>query len=103
MSNSVKVTLYAVLVLLASISGYFALTNFGRMMARAGERHSDLEQIEPERKPADDATADTNASATAAPSAATNAAATGPTNAPENTPTNITTSVSTNTAVTNAP
>jgi TolA-binding protein len=69
MSNSVKVTLYAVLVFLASISGYFALSSFGKMMSRAGERNSDLEQIEPERKPADAAveTADTtptNAAAT---------------------------------------
>ena len=64
MSNSLKVTLYAVLVLLASISGYFALSNFGRIMSRAGERHSDLEQVEPERKPADSPTETTETAAT---------------------------------------
>lgn len=52
MSNQVKIVLYVVLVLLASISGYYALTNFGRMMDRAGNRTSELEQIEPETKPA---------------------------------------------------
>ena len=51
MSNSFKVTLYALLALLAGLSGYFALTNFRNMMAHAGERNSALEQIEPERKP----------------------------------------------------
>jgi TolA-binding protein len=51
MSNSFKVTLYALLVLLAGLSGYFALTSFRNMMAHAGERNSALEQIEPERKP----------------------------------------------------
>jgi len=50
MSNSVKVALYALLALLAGISGYFALTNFGHLMAKSGERGSELEQIEPERK-----------------------------------------------------
>lgn len=52
MSSSVKVTLYALLVLIASVSGYFALTTFGAMMSRAGERTSELESIEPERRPA---------------------------------------------------
>lgn len=52
MSNQVKIILYVVLVLLASISGYYALTNFGRMMDRAGNRASELEQIEPETRPA---------------------------------------------------
>jgi TolA-binding protein len=68
MSNSFKVTLYALLVLLAGTSGYFALTNFRNMMARAGERNSALEQIEPERKsPAESDTAEatsTNAALT---------------------------------------
>ena len=50
MSNQVKIILYVVLVLLASISGYYALTNFGRMMDRAGNRTSALEEVEPERK-----------------------------------------------------
>jgi TolA-binding protein len=54
MSNSVKIALYVALALVASVSGYFALTNFGRMMARAGQRNSELEQIEPERKPPPD-------------------------------------------------
>ncbi len=75
MSNPVKVILYAVLVLLASVSGYFALTNFGRMMDRATNRNSDLEQIEPERKPAADSTAD-NSSSALADSGTTNSATT---------------------------
>jgi TolA-binding protein len=74
MSNSLKVSLYAVLILIASVSGYFALVNFGRMMARAGDRHSELEQIEPERRPASETTdsgsttnlTDTNTAAAAA-------------------------------------
>jgi hypothetical protein len=64
MSNSVKVTLYAVLVLLASVSGYFALSNFGRIMSRAGERNSDLEQVDPERKPAETVAETTDTTAT---------------------------------------
>src|SRR5688500_4945977 len=51
MSNQVKIILYVVLVLLASISGYYALTNFGRMMDRAGNRNAALEEVEPETKP----------------------------------------------------
>ena len=51
MSAQFKIILYVLLVIIASISGYYALTNFGRMMDRAGNRNSDLEQIEPERKP----------------------------------------------------
>ena len=72
MSNSLKVTLYAVLILVASISGYFALTSFGDMMARAGDRTSELEQIEPERKAATESaeSATTNAIDTNAISAA---------------------------------
>ncbi|MBI1195922.1 MAG: hypothetical protein GC138_08755 [Gammaproteobacteria bacterium] len=46
-----KILLYALLAVLASISGYFALTNFGRLMERSGNRHSDLERIEPIRAP----------------------------------------------------
>ncbi len=69
MSNSFKVTLYALLVFLAGLSGYFALTSFRSVMAHAGERHSDLEQIEPERKTPAEAenpaeTTSTNAAAT---------------------------------------
>ena len=51
MSNQIRIPLYIVLVLLAGISGYFALTNFGKMMDRAADRTSALEQIEPETKP----------------------------------------------------
>jgi len=96
MSNSVKVTLYALLVLLAGISGYFALSNFGLLMSRAAERHSDLEQIEPERRPPTESTE--NAAATSTP--ATNiAAAPGGTNESS---TNIVAAVTNVTAVTNA-
>ncbi|HEX7860150.1 MAG TPA: tetratricopeptide repeat protein [Verrucomicrobiae bacterium] len=56
MSAPFKIILYVVLVILASISGYYAMTNFGRMMDRAGDRHSDLEQIEPEAKPSTEVT-----------------------------------------------
>lgn len=51
MSNQFKIILYVLLAIIAGVSGYFALTNFGRMMDRAGNRTSELEQIEPERKP----------------------------------------------------
>src|SRR5688572_21542988 len=51
MSAPFKIILYVLLVIIAGISGYYALTNFGRMMDRAGNRTSDLEQIEPDRKP----------------------------------------------------
>jgi TolA-binding protein len=51
MSAPFKIILYVLLVIVAGISGYYALTNFGRMMDRAGNRTSELEQIEPERKP----------------------------------------------------
>ena len=54
MSNQVKIILYVVLVLLASISGYYAMTNFGRMMDRAGNRGAELEQVDPEIKPAEE-------------------------------------------------
>jgi TolA-binding protein len=50
MNHPVKIILYVVLILLASISGYYAFTNFGRMMDRAANRTSELEQIEPEKK-----------------------------------------------------
>ena len=52
MSAQFKIILYVLLVIIAGISGYYALTNFGRMMDRAGNRTSELEQIEPEPKPA---------------------------------------------------
>ncbi len=86
MSSPVKLTLYLVLAVLAGVSGYFALSNFSRMMARAGERTSDLELVEPERKPAEGTDADaasTNAAAdlTATNAAVTNLAATVTTNA----------------------
>jgi TolA-binding protein len=71
MNNRIRIPLYIVLVILASISGYYALTNFGRMMDRAADRNEGVDQIEPERKPAAEepgptpmATADTNAAAT---------------------------------------
>ena len=51
MSAPFKIILYVLLVIIAGISGYYALTNFGRLMDRAGNRNSELEQIEPERKP----------------------------------------------------
>lgn len=64
MNSSVKLALYILLAVLAGISGYYALANFGRLMERSGERHSALEQIEPERPiPADTAPAETNAAA----------------------------------------
>ena len=72
MSNSVKVALYVVLVILAGVSGYFDLTNFGRLMDRAGNRTSELEQNEPERKPEEAAP-----EATPAPEPATNRVAPG--------------------------
>src|SRR5688500_2303609 len=50
MNHPVKIILYVVLILLGSISGYYAFTNFGRMMDRAANRTSELEQIEPEKK-----------------------------------------------------
>ena len=51
MSAPFKIILYVLLVIIAGVSGYYALTNFGRIMDRAGNRTSELEQIEPERKP----------------------------------------------------
>ena len=79
MSTQFKIILYVVLVILASISGYYALTNFGRMMDRAGDRHSDLEQIEAEPKPSTEVTPETtpptNAAATATQTTDTNVAA----------------------------
>ena len=51
MSAQFKIILYVLLVIIAGISGYYALTNFGRTMDRAGNRTSELEQIDPERKP----------------------------------------------------
>ena len=64
MTNPVKVVLYAVLVLLAGISGYFALTSFGQLMSRAGDRMSELERIEPERKIPADSTPEQSSAAT---------------------------------------
>jgi TolA-binding protein len=66
MSNHVKIALYIVLVLVAGISGYYALTNFGQMMDRAADRNTGIDQIEPERKlPSEttEAVAATNAAA----------------------------------------
>jgi hypothetical protein len=64
MSNSAKVPLYIVLVILASISGYFAYESFGTLMSRSANRNSELEQIEPERQAPADNTA-TNQPSTA--------------------------------------
>ena len=52
MSNRIKIPLYIALALLAGISGYFAFSNFGKMMDRASERHSGIDQIEPNHTPA---------------------------------------------------
>lgn len=83
MSNHLKISMYVLLVIIAGISGYYALTNFGRMMDRAGDRTSDLEQIEPERKPAvEQPVLDPAATNTAAATTnATNIAGNAPTNA----------------------
>lgn len=79
MSNQVKIVLYVVLILVASVSGYYAFTNFGRMMDRAGDRTSELEQIEPEKKaseePAPEATPPPTNSAATNAAAGTNVAA----------------------------
>lgn len=72
MSNPVKIVLYAVLVILATVSGVFALKSFGKMMDRAGRDTTELERIEPERRE------DTNASA----AFATNTVAAAETNSP---------------------
>jgi tetratricopeptide (TPR) repeat protein len=76
MSNSVKVAFYTVLVLLAGVSGYFALSSFRQLMNRSSERGSDLEQIEPERKTPAEETPGTNAAANAPTNAANSAAIT---------------------------
>ena len=47
MSNPLKLTLYLVLVILASVSGYFAFQGFSRLMNK-GERTSELERIDRE-------------------------------------------------------
>src|SRR5688572_28701135 len=75
MSGPFKVSTYVLLVLIASFSGYYALSAFGEMMSRAGERHSKLEQIEPERKTAaeTEAAGGTNNAATNETVVATNA------------------------------
>jgi TolA-binding protein len=52
MTNRVRIPVYIVLVILAGLSGYFALTNFGKIMDRAADRNAGVDQIEPERKPA---------------------------------------------------
>jgi TolA-binding protein len=78
MNARIRIPLYIVLVILAGISGYYAFTSFGAIMNRAADRTTDLEQIEPERKPpADEAAATPPAPATnaAAPELGTNAAA----------------------------
>ena len=51
MNARIRIPLYIVLVILAGISGYYAFSSFGKMMDRAADRTTDLEQIEPERKP----------------------------------------------------
>jgi TolA-binding protein len=64
MSNSAKVPLYIMLVILASISGYFAFESFGTLMSRSANRNADLEQIEPERQAPADTTATNQPSVT---------------------------------------
>ena len=51
MSNPLKLTLYVVLVILASVSGYHAFQGFARLMNK-GERTSELERIDREERPA---------------------------------------------------
>lgn len=51
MSNRIKIPLYIALALLAGISGYFAFSNFGKIMDRASERHSGIDQIEANPSP----------------------------------------------------
>ena len=68
MNNRIRIPVYVVLVILAGISGYYALTNFRSMMDRAADRNAGVDQIEPERKPATE-------NATPAPDPGTNAAA----------------------------
>ena len=70
MNNRIRIPVYVVLVIMAGISGYFALTNFGKMMDRAADRNAGVDQIEPERKPA-------VVDPAPAPEAGTNAAAAG--------------------------
>src|SRR5688572_23141200 len=57
MNNRIRIPVYIVLVILAGISGYFALTNFRSMMNRAADRNAGVDQIEPERKPVEEGTA----------------------------------------------
>jgi TolA-binding protein len=79
MNNRIRIPLYIVLVILAGISGYYALTNFGKIMDRAADRNEGVDQIEPERKPVVEETPATPAPAagtnTATPPLGTNAAA----------------------------
>lgn len=69
MSNQFKIILYVLLVIIAGVSGYYALTNFGRMMDRASNRTTELEQIEPERKPEEPAVETTPAATSTNPPA----------------------------------
>lgn len=83
MNNTVKIALYVFLAILASVSGFFALTSFSQLMERSGDRTSELEQIEPDRTPPPiDSTellstnaAATNTATTNLAAASTNAAA----------------------------
>lgn len=49
MSNTVKITLYVVLIVLASVSGFFALAQWKAVMDRPRDGTTELERIEPER------------------------------------------------------
>lgn len=91
MNNRIRIPVYIVLVILAGISGYFALTNFKSMMNRAADRNSGVDQIEAERKPVEEGTAvpdpgtntvasTTNAAAQAIAVASVTNAAAAPTN-----------------------
>src|SRR5688572_9648879 len=79
MNARIRIPLYIVLVILAGISGYYAFSSFGKMMDRAADRTTDLEQIVPERKaPTEEATPAPGPSAVTnapAPELGTNAAA----------------------------
>ncbi len=75
MNNRVRIPVYIVLVILAGISGYYALKNFGKMMDRAADRNAGVDQIEPERKPPTEEATPTPDPATNSLAAAPNAAA----------------------------
>jgi TolA-binding protein len=50
MNRTVKLGLYIALVIIASVSGFFSLKAFGRVMNKARPDTSELEQVEPEKK-----------------------------------------------------